>query len=98
MWGNIEHGQENTIIVKTSSMNGNNKTSLSVRSTDAAHAMAQTEWCVLTGAPGAGKSTIIKELQRRGYQVVPEVARQYMHQERQRGQAIEEIVADQLDF
>ena len=36
---------------------------------------------VLTGGPGTGKSTLLEELARRGYQTVPEAARQIIKEE-----------------
>lgn len=35
----------------------------------------ETEWCVITGAPGSGKSTLITELSARGYRVQRDTAR-----------------------
>ena len=36
---------------------------------------------VLTGGPGAGKTTVLLELEKRGYRVVPEVARQIIQEQ-----------------
>ena len=36
---------------------------------------------VLTGGPGAGKTSVLSELEKRGYQVVPEVARQIIQEQ-----------------
>jgi predicted ATPase len=36
---------------------------------------------VVTGGPGAGKTTVLDELQRRGFPCVPEVARQIIHEQ-----------------
>ena len=33
-----------------------------------------SNWYVLTGAPGAGKTVLLEELLRRGFAVVPEAA------------------------
>jgi predicted ATPase len=79
------------------SMNYKNEKSLISRSTNP-HTMVQTQWHVLTGAPGAGKSTIINELERRGYRVVHEVARHHLQREHETGRSVKEIVADQLDL
>src|SRR5581483_1328472 len=40
---------------------------------------------VITGGPGSGKTTVLKELQKRGFQFAPEVARQIIQQQVQRG-------------
>ncbi len=40
---------------------------------------------VLTGGPGAGKTTVLENLQARGYTVVPEVARQIIADRKLRG-------------
>jgi predicted ATPase len=40
---------------------------------------------VLTGGPGAGKTTILAELQRRGFAGIPEVARQIIQEQVQSG-------------
>lgn len=38
----------------------------------------QTAWCVLTGAPSCGKTTVLKALESLGYTSVPEAARAYI--------------------
>ncbi|WP_268036536.1 AAA family ATPase [Algoriphagus sp. PAP.12] len=38
---------------------------------------------VITGGPGVGKTTLLKELESRGYPVVPEVARQLIREQQQ---------------
>lgn len=47
--------------------------------------MTNPQLMVLTGGPGAGKTTVLKELQRRGYAVAPEVAREIIQREMARG-------------
>lgn len=49
---------------------------------------------MITGAPSCGKTTLIDLLAKRGYQSVPEVARQFMDAEMARGRSIEEIHRD----
>jgi predicted ATPase len=51
----------------------------------------QTNWCVITGAPSSGKSTLIDQLADKGFQTVPEGARLYIEREMARGRTIHEI-------
>lgn len=51
-------------------------------------------WYVLTGGPCAGKTTLIFELEKRGYSVVPEPARRIIDERLTAGQTIGEIVTD----
>lgn len=55
-------------------------------------------WYVLTGGPCAGKTTLINELQKRGYHTVAEAARTYIDQERARGRTLHEIRSDEGAF
>jgi predicted ATPase len=57
-----------------------------------------TNWCVLTGAPSTGKSTILTALKERGYETVPETAREYLRRRQAAGDVIDAIRADQLTF
>ncbi|MCL5271887.1 MAG: ATP-binding protein [Gammaproteobacteria bacterium] len=41
--------------------------------------MIQTNWCVITGAPSSGKTTLINQLASAGYAIAPEVARDYIN-------------------
>ena len=50
-----------------------------------------TNWHVITGAPSCGKSTLIDLLAEKGYQTVPECARQYMEKEVASGRSIEDV-------
>ena len=43
--------------------------------------MENRKFFVVTGGPGAGKTTVLMTLQRLGYQVVPEVARQIIQEQ-----------------
>ena len=54
----------------------------------------QTNWHVITGAPSCGKTTLINLLADKGFQTVPESARQFMEREIARGRTIDEIHAD----
>ena len=40
--------------------------------------MKKTNWCVITGAPSSGKTTLINALSIKGYRTEPEVARAYI--------------------
>jgi len=54
----------------------------------------QTNWCVITGAPCCGKTTLIDQLAHQGFQTVPETARQYIEREMGEGRAVHPIRAD----
>jgi len=56
--------------------------------------MKQTNWHVITGAPCAGKTAIICELERRGFTVVHEVARAFIDAEIGKGRGLRQIKAD----
>jgi predicted ATPase len=60
--------------------------------------MRKTEWVVITGAPCSGKSSVISNLELRGYPVVHEVARAYINELLKSGKSIQEINADKLTF
>ncbi len=60
--------------------------------------MQQTNWHVITGAPCAGKTAVIHELERLGYPVVHEVARAYIDRRLQNGETIAQIKADIFSF
>ncbi len=62
------------------------------------HLMQQTHWHVITGAPCSGKTAVICELERRGYPVVHEVARAYIHEKLQKGKTMAQIKGDILAF
>ncbi|WP_133128403.1 AAA family ATPase [Legionella nagasakiensis] len=38
----------------------------------------KTNWCVITGAPSSGKTTLINALSVKGYRTAPEIARAYL--------------------
>jgi predicted ATPase len=44
-----------------------------------------TEWCVLTGAPGSGKTTLIRELAARGFAVQGDTARAIISEQLAKG-------------
>ena len=60
--------------------------------------MRHTNWHVITGAPCSGKTSVIKEIERRGIRVIHEVARNYIDRQLGKGLRLEEIKADVLQF
>lgn len=61
----------------------------------------QTNWHVITGATCSGKTTLINQLADKGFQIVPEVARQYYESESKKrtiGQDREKLVALSRDL
>ena len=59
---------------------------------------AQTNWHVITGAPSCGKTTLIDQLAGRGFETVPEGAREFMEGEIARGRTIEDIHGHPADL
>ena len=57
-----------------------------------------TNWHVITGAPCSGKTTVVHELERRGYFVVHEVARAYIEAKLAAGLSLAQIRGDKLAF
>lgn len=60
--------------------------------------MLSTRWCVVTGAPCSGKTTVLKALARLGFKWIPEVARVYIDNELLQGRTIKEIRMDEAAF
>jgi len=58
----------------------------------------QTNWYVITGGPGAGKTTTVNLLQKRGYTTTIEHARHYIDTQRITGRTVEEIRKNQIEF
>ncbi len=58
----------------------------------------QTNWCVITGGPSSGKSTVIRLLKDMGYQTTVELARHYIDLQRMNGRSTEEIRSNQRQF
>ena len=54
----------------------------------------QTNWQVISGAPSCGKTTLINLLAEKGFQTVPEGAREYMQSEVARGRSIDDVHED----
>ena len=55
-------------------------------------------WYVLTGGPGAGKSTSISDLEKRGYVVAPEMARRLFQEKMDRGEDLSDIKNHMEEF
>ena len=60
--------------------------------------MIQTNWYVITGGPGCGKTTSINLLSQRGYKTTIEHARHFIDTKRQDGLTVEEIKKNQGEF
>jgi predicted ATPase len=56
----------------------------------------QTNWHVITGAPSCGKTTLIDQLAKEGFQTVPESAHEYLETEMASGRTIQEILCDRV--
>ncbi|MBI3441431.1 MAG: ATP-binding protein, partial [Proteobacteria bacterium] len=54
----------------------------------------KTNWCVVTGAPSSGKTSVINELARRGFTVESEVARELIELGISKGRTLEQVRAD----
>lgn len=54
----------------------------------------RTNWCVITGAPSSGKTSVINELAKRGFAVRNEVARELIELGISRGRTLEQIRHD----
>jgi predicted ATPase len=57
-----------------------------------------TKWCVFSGGPSSGKTTIIDLLAVRGYKVVPEAARVYVQRLLDMGEKLDDLRQDPLQF
>lgn len=51
----------------------------------------KTRWCVITGAPSSGKTSVIEVLARRGYATEPEVARELIEECLKKGEKLEDL-------
>ena len=58
----------------------------------------QTNWYVITGGPGSGKTTTVNLLKERGYITTFEHARHYLDTQRLMGKSIEEVRKNQREF
>ena len=57
-----------------------------------------TNWYVITGGPGSGKTTTISMLRQKGYKTTIEHARHYIDTQMQTGRTVEEVRRNQLEF
>jgi len=60
--------------------------------------MTETNWCVITGAPSSGKTTLLRTLEQAGYRVIHEVARAVIESELAKGRTLARIRADKRAF
>lgn len=60
--------------------------------------METNNWYIITGAPHAGKTTLVEALKSRGYAVVFEAAREYIDKEMKQGKTLREIRKNELEF
>lgn len=58
----------------------------------------KNNWYVITGAPSSGKTTVLKELEKKGYKVYEEWARVYIDSEMKQGKTLKEIRNDEVEF
>lgn len=58
----------------------------------------KTNWYVITGGPGTGKTTVINLLAKRGYKTTIEHARHYIDSMKEEGETVEEIRANKRKF
>jgi len=58
----------------------------------------QTNWYVVTGGPGSGKTTTVNLLRNRGYKTTVEHARHFIDTQRITGRTVEEIRKNQITF
>jgi predicted ATPase len=57
-----------------------------------------TNWYVITGGPGCGKTTTVQLLRNKGYTTTIEHARHYIDSQRIKGKTVEEIRKNQSEF
>ena len=58
----------------------------------------QTNWYVITGGPGSGKTTTVNLLKERGYITTFEHARHYLDTQRLKGRTIDDVRKQQKEF
>lgn len=57
-----------------------------------------TNWCVITGGPCTGKTTVIDILSKRGYKTTIEHARHYIDTQKITGRSVDEIRENKREF
>jgi predicted ATPase len=57
-----------------------------------------TNWFVITGGPGSGKTTTVNILRSRGYKTTIEHARHYIDTQCLKGKTVEEVIRNQVEF
>lgn len=60
--------------------------------------MQHSNWYVITGGPSTGKTTLLDELEKHGFTVVPEAARTLIDKAIQSGQTVESLRKDEQKF
>jgi len=55
-------------------------------------------WYVITGGPSTGKTTLLAELEKRGFETIPEAARAVIDRAAGRGISVEQLRADECGF
>ncbi len=58
----------------------------------------KTNWDVVTGGPGSGKTTMVNLLKARGYKTTIENARHYFDMQRLDGKTVEEVRKNRVEF
>lgn len=56
------------------------------------------QWHVITGSPSSGKTSLLKELEKRGYSTVEEMGRKLIDQKLAAGYNLEQIKVDSPEF
>ena len=56
------------------------------------------KWYVITGSPSSGKTTTINSLAKLGYKTVPEAARVLIDEEIRKGNSLEKIRKNEIEF
>ncbi len=60
--------------------------------------VCNTKWCVVTGAPSSGKTSVLETLERKNFRRHPEVARTYIEKQQSQGRGLADIRSDEALF